>query len=164
VSSRHAKQEEKEERRRRWRIVKFQKSPLTVSLTYNTSLSVFKTLRKDLECFIDKFKAQKAAFGMHSIREFWKISYYVPLSWFMITCSLLLNSSERTAPISSWLVSVSKVRILFWIVWQNQYGAVVNCCLSSAEPLAHFMSSWIIYAAYSTKIYVQLNKQHVSVS
>jgi len=48
-------------------FLKFQKSPLTVSFAYDT---VFKSLGKGLECFIDKYKAQKAAFGMHSIREF----------------------------------------------------------------------------------------------
>jgi len=48
-------------------ILKFQKS---VFLAFNTSLSVFKSLGKVLECFIDKFKARKAAFGVRSIREF----------------------------------------------------------------------------------------------
>jgi len=53
-----------------WVFLKFQKSPLTVSLAFSTSLSVFKSLGKGLECFIDKFTAWKAAFGVRSIREF----------------------------------------------------------------------------------------------
>jgi len=65
----------KEEDGELWVFLKFQKSPLTVSLAYNTSWSVFKTLKKDLEYFIDKSKARKA---VRSIREFWKISYYEP--------------------------------------------------------------------------------------
>jgi len=64
VSSRRTKQEEDGEL---WVFLKFQKS---VSLVFNTSLSVFKSLGKGLERFIDKFKAQKAAFGVRSIREF----------------------------------------------------------------------------------------------
>jgi len=57
-----------------WVFLKFQESPLTVSLAYNTSVLVLKSLGKGLDRFIDKSKAQKAAFGMHSIREFWLIS------------------------------------------------------------------------------------------
>jgi len=53
VSSRCAKQEEDGEL---WVFLKFQKSLLTVSLAFDTSSSVFKSLGKGLECFIDKFK------------------------------------------------------------------------------------------------------------
>jgi len=66
-------QEEEEERKRRWRIVgifKILKIMFNSSLAYNTSLSVFKSLGKSLEHFIDKSKAWRAAFGEHSIREF----------------------------------------------------------------------------------------------
>jgi len=71
VSSRRAKQEEeKEDDGELWVLLKFQKSPYTVSLAFNTSLSVFKSLGKGLKCFIDKFKILKAAFGVRSIREF----------------------------------------------------------------------------------------------
>jgi len=52
-----------------WVFLKFQKSLLTVSLAFNTYRS-FKSLGKDLECFIDKFKDWKAAFGVCSIRDF----------------------------------------------------------------------------------------------
>jgi len=52
----------------------FKISKITLNVDFNTSLSVFKSLGKGLECFIDKFKARKAAFGVRSIREFWKIS------------------------------------------------------------------------------------------
>jgi len=52
-----------------WVILKFQKPPLKVSLAYNTSSSVFKSLGKGLEYLIDKSKARKAAFGVRSIKE-----------------------------------------------------------------------------------------------
>jgi len=61
---RNKKKEDKE----LWVFLKIQKSPLTVSLAYDTSLSVFKSLGKGLECFIGKSKAQKATFGVSSIR------------------------------------------------------------------------------------------------
>jgi len=74
VSSRRAKQEEEEEEEKEdgelWVFLKVQKSPQTVSLAFNTSLSVFESLGKGLECFIENLKAQKAAFGVRSIREF----------------------------------------------------------------------------------------------
>jgi len=57
-----------------WVFLKFQKSPSTVSLVYDSSWSVFKSLGKGVECFIHKFKPQKVAFGMRSNRDFWKIS------------------------------------------------------------------------------------------
>jgi len=40
------------------------------SLSFNTSWFVFKTLSKDQEGFRDDFQAQKAAFSVHSIKEF----------------------------------------------------------------------------------------------
>jgi len=49
--------------------------------------SLIKSLGKGLEYFIDKSKARKAAFGVHSIREFENFlvdPYYEPLSLFMI--------------------------------------------------------------------------------
>jgi len=58
----------KEEDGEVWVFLKFQISPLTVSLAYSTSWSAFKSPRKGLDCFIDKSKARKAAFGMCSIR------------------------------------------------------------------------------------------------
>jgi len=53
---------------------KILKSPLTVSLAYDTSWSVFKSFGKGLEHSIDESKARKAAFSVRSIREFWKTS------------------------------------------------------------------------------------------
>jgi len=47
-----------------WVFLKFQKSLSTVSLAFNTSRSIFKSLGK---CFKDKFKAWKAAF--------WRVFY-----------------------------------------------------------------------------------------
>jgi len=65
------KKKTKEEDGELWVFLKFQKSPF---LAYNTSWSVFKSLGKGLEHFIDKSKAQKATFGVCSIRVFWKFS------------------------------------------------------------------------------------------
>jgi len=70
-----------------WVFLKFQKSPLTVSLAYSTSWSVFKTLGKNLDHFIDKSKTQKAALAcvlLESFEKFLVNPYYEPLLWFMI--------------------------------------------------------------------------------
>jgi len=72
-----------------WVFLKFQNPPLTVSLAYNTSWSVFKSLGKGLEYLIDKFKAWKAAFGVRYIRVL-KNFRSIPImnhyrgSWYMI--------------------------------------------------------------------------------
>jgi len=53
-----------------WVFLKFQKSPSTVSPACNVSYSVFKSLGKDLEHFINKSTVRKTAFSVRSIREF----------------------------------------------------------------------------------------------
>jgi len=97
-----------------YQFLKFQKSAF---LAFNTSWSVFKSLGKGLECFIDKFKARKAAFGVRSIREFWKISgrslYYEPLSWFMINT---MQCGIINAVIHNHIIKATQVRILFIVL------------------------------------------------
>jgi len=60
---------------------------LTVSLVYDTSWSVFISLGKGLEHFMDKSKAQRAAFPCVLLEYFEKFMfnpYYEPLLWFRI--------------------------------------------------------------------------------
>ena len=70
-----------------------------------------------------------------------RLAYAITFSWPLYSC-------ERTAPIPSWLASVSKINC-FFLSGKASTGAFVNLCLRSAKALAYSVA--------------QVNKQPFSV-
>jgi len=107
-----------------WVFLKFQ---LTVSFT---SWSVFKSLWKGLEHFIDKSKAWKVAFGMRFIRElYWKISGRTLLRTTIVVHDIMNSWLNKHCGFFVYFIPGYKVwlSILWLIDFLNKILAILFC-------------------------------------